>query len=78
MRDPRYIPQRDQVRCTTCREVIDARAAGVSQMVMGWAPRRDQGGTNTIAVVRRVNEWLCPHCLDQLRAGHQGQGALFD
>ena len=80
MRDPRYIPERDRVRCHECREVIDAKAIGVAQLVMGWRVNRAKGA-NQIVDPEAIREWLCVQCLDAHRTkGHhevRGQAGLF-
>jgi hypothetical protein len=78
-RNPATIPERDRVHCVQCGEIVDARAPGVAQRVVGWRINRQQGGANMVALAEPMPVWLCRFCLADRRAGRSwDQLSLFD
>jgi hypothetical protein len=65
-------------RCCSCRLDVDERTMTVWNKVVGWERRREKGGTNHIALRRKVDEYMCELCMDREQAGDaKGQMHMF-
>src|SRR5688500_17597483 len=64
-------------RCAFCGESIDPTGYGVFHKVEGWAPRREKGGANSIALSRPLGEVVHHACLEKMKQGiNPGQEKL--
>lgn len=57
------------VRCSECGSGLDERRQVVWSKVEGWEKKRDQGGTNHVAMRRPLNEFMCANCMGMALAG---------
>ncbi len=48
---------------------MDERLVTVWSKVTGWEKKRDQGGTNHVALRQPLNEFMCVGCMDKLKSG---------
>lgn len=72
------IPERNQVKCEQCGDIIDCQGQGHAQFVSGWTVNRVKGGANGVVFPERQRRWLCRWCIDKRRSGvSSGQGELF-
>lgn len=61
-----------------CLGDVPTKAPGTYRLVEGWAEARQQGGTNTVALMAPLPSWACGHCLDDQRRGiDPGQAVLW-
>lgn len=56
-------------QCSECGEWKDERYETVWQAVRGWEKKRNQGGTNHVALRRPLPESMCNGCMTKLQAG---------
>lgn len=64
--------------CSFCREEIDPTLDGVWQKITGWEKRRNQGGTNAIAMREPLQEFMHATCMILLKRGLTAQqGSLM-
>lgn len=71
MHDP-YI-----LRCNECGRPMDERVEVVWTKVEGWEKRRQQGGTNHVAMRRPLPEHMCNACMTiALDSGNPHQQTL--
>ena len=63
-------------RCPFCLDAVDPLDRFVWQKVVGWEQRRQQGGTNHIALREPRDQWAHAHCVRLARQGHLGQERL--
>ena len=52
-----------------CNRLIDERYETVWRKVSGWEHKRDDGGTNHIALRTPENTFMCDACMTRLRSG---------
>jgi hypothetical protein len=57
------------VRCQGCGSPVDARSPLVWQKVEGWERKREEGGTNHVALRKTRQEFMCGACIMKERAG---------
>lgn len=50
-------------RCCECGQSMDERSQTIWTKVQGWERKRDQGGTNHVALRRPMNEFMCNKCM---------------
>jgi len=63
--------------CSQCGRLMDERIETVWQHVTGWTKKRDQGGTNHIALRKELPEMMCNACMHLLVHGlNPGQQSL--
>lgn len=55
--------------CSTCTRDIDERKEKPWTEVIGWERRRDQGGTNHVAMRKPTGNAICNECMIRLQAG---------
>lgn len=64
-------------RCEKCNRQMDDKVETVWNFVTGWEKRREQGGTNHIALRTPQDTYCCNGCMQLLLAGlDPGQQAL--
>ena len=51
------------MRCSKCQREIDERIETVWSKVTGWEKRREQGGTNHLALRKPLDEYCCHGCM---------------
>lgn len=68
------IPRAYAAQCSFCTDELDTRALGVFRLYFGWAEKRAQGGTNTIALAQPRDRWAHKRCVDERRQGLSGPG----
>lgn len=56
-------------QCSQCTRQVDERQETVWFKVTGWEKKRDQGGTNHLALRRPQDEYMCDRCMEALRNG---------
>jgi len=60
-------------RCAICLDPVDPLDRFVWQKVIGWEQRRQQGGTNHVALRQTRDEFAHAHCVRLARSGHLRQ-----
>lgn len=65
----RYLSDPYILRCTECGRQMDERVETVWSKVEGWEKKRDQGGTNHVALRRPLGVFMCVTCINHLRKG---------
>lgn len=69
---------RYKFHCSICNQDKDSRGEKVWQKVTGYEIKREQGGTNHIALRKLLPEYVCALCMSRMQAGdHPGQGMMF-
>ena len=65
------------MKCVECQREIDERVETVWTKVVGWEKRREQGGTNHLALREPLNEYCCAGCMMLMQQGlSTGQQSL--
>lgn len=57
------------VKCTFCDAELDPRATTTYQKITGWDHPRSGGGTNALALAKRLEEFACYLCIDRQKHG---------
>lgn len=57
------------MNCDQCGRELDDRFETVWCLVEGWEKKRDQGGTNHVAMRRPLNQYRCNGCMSLMQAG---------
>lgn len=66
-----------RVNCFQCRRDMDERVETVWQYTTGWAKKRDQGGTNYLALRTSEEQFCCNGCMQLMLSGlDPGQQSL--
>ena len=66
------------MKCSVCEREINERIEKVWVKVTGWEAKREQGGTNHIALREQLNEFMCVGCMTLTQAGlNPGQSSLI-
>ena len=61
--------QNGKVLCAgSCGELINPITAAWTS-VKGWEQRREQGGTNHVALRQSTGQVMCEHCMRKAQAG---------
>jgi hypothetical protein len=55
--------------CAKCGRSMDERIETVWRQVIGWEKKREQGGTNHLALREPLNQYCCNGCMTLLAAG---------
>ena len=64
--------------CESCGRTLNERNETVWNLVEGWEKRRDQGGTNHLALRKPKEVFRCNGCMTLLQQGlSPGQRALL-
>lgn len=66
----------DLYRCPFCLQPVDPRDRFTWQKVVGWEQRRNQGGTNHVALREPRQEWAHSLCVRSARQGLTNQESL--
>jgi len=65
------------MKCVECQREIDERIETVWTKVVGWEKKREQGGTNHLALREPLGENLCQGCMTLMQQGlSTGQQSL--
>jgi len=62
--------------CRFCNKPINLANPYNWQRVEGWEHKRNQGGTNALALREAKQEWAHALCIDRAKHGFSGQGRL--
>lgn len=66
------------MRCVKCGRGLNENVETVWSKVVGWEKKRDQGGTNHVALRQPLNEYCCNGCMTLMQQGMSpGQGRLI-
>lgn len=66
------------MKCDQCGRSLDERTETVWNLVEGWEKKRDQGGTNHLALRKPKDEFRCNGCMTLILHGlSPGQVALL-
>ena len=66
------------MNCSKCGRAINEHIETVWQKVIGWEKKRDQGGTNYIALREPLPEVMCAGCMQLMQDGlDPGQQSLI-
>lgn len=57
------------MRCDACGRELDERVETVWNKIEGWEKKRDQGGTNHVALRRVLPEFRCNGCMTLAQSG---------
>lgn len=57
------------VPCVLCGRPLDPDAPRVFQLVRGYELKREQGGTNALALREPLHQFAHYHCVDRKRSG---------
>lgn len=66
-----------KIHCSVCGDEIDTGVATYYRRVEGWEKVRDVGGANAIVLRQEKGTVACHLCIERMKAGTLGQGALL-
>lgn len=55
--------------CAICGDEVDDRRTEPYTEVTGWERRRDQGGTNALALRKPTGRAMCSSCMERMKMG---------
>jgi hypothetical protein len=62
-------PERWEVACENCPRLVDTRVETVYQRASGWVKKRQQGGSNALALPELETRFMCTGCMDRAKRG---------
>lgn len=66
------------MNCTKCGRPLNEKTETVWNLVEGWEKKRDQGGTNHLALRKPKDVFCCNACMSLMLAGlSTGQESLL-
>jgi phosphoribosylformylglycinamidine (FGAM) synthase-like amidotransferase family enzyme len=67
------------MHCIQCGRELNERIETVWTKVLGWEKRRNQGGTNHLALRQQLDLYCCNGCMTLMQQGlNPGQQSLMD
>lgn len=57
------------MNCAKCKRKLDERVETVWSKVEGWEKKRDQGGTNHLALRKPQEQFMCNGCMTLMQEG---------